>query len=124
MPISHFILTLGVISVVMLTGLYIKDMIMVRLQNANALLHRELQMDYIKKLLYTEYKYLENKEYLTLRDRAKSIIYSVYSHPGTTEDYIGMSDNSAIAYDDVSEVTLYVALNNNLKDSIKIIDLY
>lgn len=88
--ISHFILTLGVISVVMLTGLYIKDMIMVRLQNANALLHRELQMDYIKKLLYTEYKYLENKEYLTLRDRAKSIIYSVYSHPGTTEDYIGM----------------------------------
>lgn len=88
--ISHFILTLGTISVAMLTGLYIKDMIMVRMQNANALLHRELQMDYIKKLLYTEYKYLENKEYLTLRDRAKSIIYSVYSHPGTTEDYIGM----------------------------------
>lgn len=38
------------------------------------------------------------------------------------EDYIGMSDNSAIAYDDISEVTLYIALNNNLKDSIKIID--
>ncbi len=38
------------------------------------------------------------------------------------EDYIGMSEDSAILYKDVNEITLYIAFENNLKDILKTIE--
>lgn len=37
-------------------------------------------------------------------------------------DYIGMSDDSAILYADVNEITIYIAFENNLKDIFKTIE--
>lgn len=88
--VSHFILVLGGISLLLVVSLFGKDMIDGRLNHDNALLHRELQMSYTRKLLYIDYKYLEDPEYLSLRNRAKSIIYSIYSAPGVSGDYLGM----------------------------------
>lgn len=88
--VSHFVMVLGSISLVLIVSLYIKDMIYVRLQNSNILLHKDLQMDYIRKLIFSEYKYLENHKFLSLRNQAKSIIYSIYSTSGNSSDYFGM----------------------------------
>lgn len=88
--VSHFILVLSIISLLLLISLFGKDMIEGRLDHDNTLLHRELQMSYTQKLLYVDYKYLEDPKYLSLRNRAKSIIYSIYSAPGVSGDYLGM----------------------------------
>lgn len=37
----------------------------------------------------------------------------------TSEDYVGMSSDAVIAYDDVTEITLFIALDSNLNDSLK-----
>lgn len=38
------------------------------------------------------------------------------------EDYIGMSEDAAILYSDINEITLYIAFENNLKDTLKTMD--
>lgn len=38
------------------------------------------------------------------------------------EDYIGMSEDAAILYKDVNEITLYIALENNLKEVLKTVE--
>lgn len=40
----------------------------------------------------------------------------------TPEDYIGMSEDSAILYSDVNEITIYMALENNLKDVLELVN--
>ena len=39
-------------------------------------------------------------------------------------DYIGMSDDSAIMYNDIDDITLYIALDNNLKSVINTVDSF
>lgn len=38
------------------------------------------------------------------------------------EDYIGMSEDSAILYSDVNEITIYIALENNLKGVLELVN--
>ena len=38
------------------------------------------------------------------------------------EDYIGMSEDTAILYKDIDEITLYIAFENNLKDILKTVE--
>ena len=38
------------------------------------------------------------------------------------EDYIGMSEDTAILYKDIDEITLYMAFENNLKDILKTVE--
>ena len=38
------------------------------------------------------------------------------------EDYIGMSEDAAILYKDVNEITLYIAFENNLKEVLKTVE--
>lgn len=38
------------------------------------------------------------------------------------EDYIGMSEDSAVLYTNVNEITLYIALENNLKDLLGLVN--
>ena len=38
------------------------------------------------------------------------------------EDYIGMSEDSAILYSDVNEITIYMALENNLKGVLELVN--
>ena len=38
------------------------------------------------------------------------------------EDYIGMSEDAAILYSDVKEITIYISFENNLKDTLKTIE--
>ena len=38
------------------------------------------------------------------------------------EDYIGMSEDSAILYSDVNEITIYIALENNLKGFLELVN--
>lgn len=38
------------------------------------------------------------------------------------EDYIGMSEDAAFVYKDVSDITIYIALDNNLKDCLKTVE--
>lgn len=38
------------------------------------------------------------------------------------EDYIGMSEDSAVLYTNVNEITLYIALENNLKDLLVLVN--
>ena len=47
---------------------------------------------------------------------------NIYDGNLFAEDYIGMSDNSAIVYDNLSEITLYIAMDSTLKDCLNTID--
>lgn len=109
--VGHFILRLGVVSLLLLVSLFVKDIIRVRIEHYNIVLHRELQMEYIRKLLYAEYFHLEDKYFLKMRNRAKSILYSIYQAPGLSSDYLGMflvTANDVIAQTVV--ILLYVIL--------------
>ena len=50
--------------------------------------------------------------------------YSLDNANLNTSEYIGMSDDSAILYADIDSITLYIALDNNLKDIMTNIELY
>lgn len=73
--IPHLFIVLGLISVFLLGSILISDRFMVRLQNHNIILLQEMQLDYIHKLLYTEYVNLEDKQFLLKRDTAKAALY-------------------------------------------------
>ena len=49
-------------------------------------------------------------------NNSKYTLENAYLNP---EDYIGMSDDSAILYRDTDEITLYISLSDTLKDSFK-----
>lgn len=48
--------------------------------------------------------------------------YAMQNGELNPEDYIGMSDDSAILYTDVNEITIYIALENNLKDLLELVE--
>lgn len=73
--IQHLFMVLGVISIFLLGNILISDRFMVRLQNHNIILLQGMQLDYIHKLLYTEYVNLEDKQFLLKRDAAKAALY-------------------------------------------------
>ena len=48
--------------------------------------------------------------------------YSLENGELCSEDYIGMSEDSAILYTDVNEITIYIAFENNLKEILETIE--
>lgn len=48
--------------------------------------------------------------------------YAMQNGELNPEDYIGMSDDSAVLYADVNEITIYIALENNLKDLLELVE--
>ncbi len=73
--IQHLFMVLGIISVFLIGSILLSDHLVVRLHNNNVILQNEMKMDYIHKLLYTEYANLENKDFITQRDTAKAQLY-------------------------------------------------
>lgn len=73
--VQHLFMVLGIISVFLIGSILLSDHLVVRLQNNNVILQNKMKMDYIHKLLYTEYANLENTEFITMRDTAKAQLY-------------------------------------------------
>lgn len=73
--IRHFVIVLSIVSIGLLTSIFFRDKFKVRFENISMVVHREMQMDYIHKLLYTEYVNLENKEFLDKRNQAKAALF-------------------------------------------------
>lgn len=48
--------------------------------------------------------------------------YAIQNGILNPEDYIGMSEDSAILYSDVNEITIYMALENNLKGVLELVN--
>ena len=48
--------------------------------------------------------------------------YSLEKGELSQEDYVGMSEDSAVLYTDVDEITIYIALENNLKSILETIE--
>ena len=73
--IQHLFMVLGVISVFLIGSILLSDHLVVRLRNNSFMLQNEMMLDYIHKLLYTEYANLENMEFITKRDTAKAQVW-------------------------------------------------
>lgn len=73
--IQHLFMVLGIISVFLIGSILLSNHLVVHLHNNNVILQNEMKMDYIHKLLYTEYANLENKDFITQRDTAKAQLY-------------------------------------------------
>lgn len=48
--------------------------------------------------------------------------YTMQNGELSSEDYIGMSEDSAVLYSDVNEITIYIALENNLKGILQLVE--
>ena len=73
--IQHLFMVLGMISVFLIGSILLSDHLVVRLRNNSFMLQNEMMLDYIHKMLYTEYANLENMEFITKRDTAKAQVW-------------------------------------------------
>ncbi|MCM1237222.1 MAG: ABC transporter ATP-binding protein/permease [Ruminococcus flavefaciens] len=73
--ISHFGKVMLVLVLVLAAGIYIRALALNRIQKYMMLVRHKLQNEYAKKLLYVDYRYLEDPEFLEMRNKAKESLF-------------------------------------------------
>ncbi len=91
--------------------------------NANRLISgmmvKDALIQYCQDFYMATFSTLPIKQYQI--NNARYTLENAYLRP---EDYIGMSDDSAILYQDINEITLYICCSQTLKDTMQSIEYF
>lgn len=98
------ITTLGLVLLLMVS-IFIRAKMMTGIEYRNQLLEQKMQNSYIKKLLYIDYKYLEDKEFLSVRNKVKESLFG---------EEIGDEKERAQIVDFMKTLLTAVAVSGNL----------
>lgn len=101
-------------------------------QNINLFLYSKLNSDVNKKvssmvvdnvlIQYCQDMYLSTVATMPIsKYQINNSKYALQNGHLKEEDYIGMSEDSAVLYTDIKEITIYIALENNLKSTLETI---
>lgn len=98
------ITTLGLVLLLMVS-IFIRAKMMTGIEYRNRLLEQKMRNAYITKLLYIDYKYLEDKEFLSLRNKVKEGLFS---------EEIGDERERAQIVDFMKTLLTVIAVSGNL----------
>lgn len=73
--IIHLGISVFVLSFFLMLCIFIKVKMLSRIKYSNRFINQRMQNEYSKKLLYVDYKYLEDQEFLTARDKVKESLF-------------------------------------------------
>lgn len=73
--VAHLGLSLFVVVLVLLLSIITKVVMLSRIKYSNRSLSQKMQNEYSNKLLYVDYSYLENKEFLDLKGKVKETLF-------------------------------------------------
>lgn len=71
----HFGRTVAVLILLLAFGIFIRELAVNKVQAYNTIVVQKLINDFAKKLLYVDYRYLEDPEFLAVRNKAKESIF-------------------------------------------------
>ncbi len=73
--ITHFGISIMGLSFFLILCIFIKVKMLSRIKYSNRFINQRMQNEYSQKLLYVDYKYLEDQEFLTVRDKVKESLF-------------------------------------------------
>ena len=73
--ITHFGISIMWLSFFLILCIFIKVKMLSRIKYSNRFINQRMQNEYSQKLLYVDYKYLEDQEFLTVRDKVKESLF-------------------------------------------------
>lgn len=73
--VMHFGGTIAVLILLLAIGIFIRELAVNKVQAYNVIVVRKLINDYAKKLLYVDYRYLEDPDFLAVRNVAKESVF-------------------------------------------------
>ncbi len=73
--ITHFGISIMGLSFFLILCIFIKVKMLSRIKYSNMFINQRMQNEYSQKLLYVDYKYLEDQEFLTVRDKVKESLF-------------------------------------------------
>lgn len=73
--VTHFGFSLLLFTLALMLCIFIKVKMLSRIKYSNRFVNQRMQNEYSQKLLYVDYKYLEDKEFLTTRDKVKESLF-------------------------------------------------
>ncbi len=73
--ITHFGISIMGLSFFLILCIFIKVKMLSRRKYSNRFINQRMQNEYSQKLLYVDYKYLEDQEFLTVRDKVKESLF-------------------------------------------------
>ena len=73
--ITHFGFSLILLTLALMLCIFIKVKMLSRIKYSNRFINQRMQNEYSQKLLYVDYKYIEDQEFLTARDKVKQRLF-------------------------------------------------
>ena len=73
--ITHFGISIMGLSFFLILCIFIKVKMLSRIKYSNRFINQRMQNEYSQKLFYVDYKYLEDQEFLTVRDKVKESLF-------------------------------------------------
>ena len=73
--ITHFGISIMGLSFFLILCIFIKVKMLSRIKYSNRFINQRMQNEHSQKLLYVDYKYLEDQEFLTVRDKVKESLF-------------------------------------------------
>lgn len=73
--ISYLAVSMIGITILMIASIFLREKTMARVKGKNRQINLAMQSDYIKKLLYIDYGYLEDQKFLIARDKTKESLF-------------------------------------------------